>query len=606
LSLFTLYSAAFIRVEAQIYRAIFLAFILPLVFIWYPASPKQKGSARVPWYDWGLVIISVLPYLWIMYSHKRILFRLPYVDPMLKLDFVFGALALVLVFEATRRVLGWVLVVLAAVFLLYAYYGPYFPGLFSHRGFSIPNMVDSLYLGMDGLFNFLTGIIATFVIMFIIFAAFLERTGIGQFYMDLCLGLAGRSAGGPAKVAVLSSAMMGTISGSTVANVVTTGTLTIPLMKSTGYEPHEAAGIESAASLGGAIMPPVMGAGALIMAEMTGIPYGRIILMAIIPAVLYFSTVLAFVHFKALKKGLKGLPPERIPRLVDVVKVRGHLMVPVVGLIYYLLRGYTPFYAGFVAVVLAVAISMVRKETRLNLGKIVDALAAAGKNTIAVGAISACAAVIVGIIIMSGLVTKFASIIVELSGGVMFFAILLTALTSYVLGMALPVSTCYVLQSIIAVPALMRLGASLIGAHMLVFWYSQDATITPPVCMTAFTAAAVAGAEPMRSGWEALKVAKGLYFIPLLFIYSSLLGGPPLMVLRLACTALVALVAVAGAFEGYVVMPTRWYERLLLVIAAIPLFHPADWTDVLGVLGMAAVIGGQLLRKKRLLTVTSA
>ncbi len=596
IALFTMYTAGFWRPETQVHRSIFLGFILPMAFLLYPARKRDRGGSTIPWYDWVLAAVAVLPFAWIVYSIKRLVYRLPYLSELHPFDIVLGAIAIVLVLEATRRVLGWLLVILASMSFVYAYFGPYFVGMFSHRGFTIRHLVEMQYLLMEGLSNFLVGVIATFVFMFIIFGAFLDKSGVGKFYLDMCLALAGRSPGGPAKVAVLSSAMMGTLSGSTIANVVTTGSLTIPLMKKIGYKPHEAGGIETAASTGGAIMPPVMGAAALIMAEMTGIPYGRIIIVSIVPALLYFATVMWFVDLKARRRGFGGLDRSELPSLWGAIRSRGHLFLPVVGLVYFLIKGYTPFYAGYVATLGVVVVSSLKRETRMSFRDMLEALDGAGRSVVSIAIISATAALLVGVIVMTGLVTKMASIILELSRGRMFPAILITILTSYVLGMALPVSTCYILQAVVAVPAMVRLGASVLGAHMLVLWYSQDATITPPVCMTAFAAAAIAGAEPMRTGLEALKIAKGLYFIPLLFVYSDLLNASFVHTIGIAIGALIALLAIASALEGYMLRVTTRLERLILVAGAVPLFIPGLYTDLVGFACLAAVFLMQKLR----------
>jgi TRAP transporter 4TM/12TM fusion protein len=399
------------------------------------------------------------------------------------------------------------------------------------------------------------------------FGTFLRWSGVDKYYMDLCLAIAGKSRGGPAKVAVISSALMGTITGSTMSNVATTGNLTIPMMKDTGFEAHEAAAIETASSTGGAVAPPIMGAGVFIMAEITGIPLITILIYSVVPAILYFASIYAFVEIKARKHGLKGLPGHQLPNLKSVLMKCIHLFIPLVVLVVLLIKGFTPFLASASCCVLTILMSMVRSDTRMGPIKILQALDDSARNMITITAVSACAALIMGVITLTGLLMKVTSIIIAASHGIVLLALFFLAAVSYVIGMGLPVTLSYILVSTLGAPALSELGVSLLAAHLAIFWYSQDSTITPPVCMTAFVAAQIAKAKSyMRVGLSTVKIAKALYIIPLLFVYTPLLSDNPYLVLKVLVEGLLLFSVLAILFEGFFLRPLRWWEIAVLLI----------------------------------------
>lgn len=595
-STFILLTAAFNLMSFKIQLAVFLCFMIPMAFLLYPAT--KSHTKNIPIYDWVCATAFASTMGWIVVCNQRLLYRIQYIDEVTNVDFIMGVICIVLLLEAVRRVLGWILIVIAGFFLLYSNFGQYFPGLFSHRGFLWVNIIDSLYLGRFGVFNAIVGVIATYVAIFVIFGAFLDISGLGSFYINICLSIAGKTRGGPAKVAVIASALFGSISGSTIANVITTGTFTIPLMKKTGYKDYEAAAIETAASTGGAIMPPVMGAGAFLMADFTGIPYLEIVKLSIIPALMYYATVFCFVHLKASAKGLQGIPKNELPSFWDEFKNGVHLLIPVILLVYLLVKGRTPYYAGFYSIIFVVLISFLNKKTMMTPAKIFQALADGARNMVQIVTITTVAALIVGVIVQTGFVTKAAAIIVSFAGGYLIIAILLNFIISYILGMALPVTTCYMLQAVVAVPAFIMMNVPVITAHMLVFWYSQLAAITPPICTTAFTAAAIAKAPPMKTGYEALKIAHGFYLIPLLFVYSGLITGPLGTRLWVGITATFAMFAIAFLIEGWFLTKMATWERLLLLPVFALLFHPAFYTDIIGLVVMA-VVGVSQFRKSR-------
>lgn len=577
LALFTLWQALVAPIPAIPLRATHLAVAIPLIFLLYPVAASR--ATRNPGIsDWILALLGCAAFVWVLYSYDRFQARFAYYDEVLPLDMVFGVLAILLVFEATRRTVGLSIVILNIIFIFYALTGPYWPGLFEHRGTSPLRMVEHLYMLSDGMFNFITGITATFLFTFLMFGAFLRVSGGDRIFTDLALALAGGRRGGPAKVSIIASAMMGMLSGSTVSNVATTGTMTIPMMKRTGFSPYEAGAIESSASLGGALTPPLMGAGVFIMSAMTGESLTTIMLYSIVPALLYFFSLYAYVEFKARKKMLAGLPAEELPKLKRVFLDGGHIFLPIAVLIYLLVIGFTPFFASAASVVFVFVVSWVRMSTRVTPKMLVLALEASTRVVITITALSVSAAMIYGVITMTGLLGKMSSIILAMSGGSLFVAIILIALMSYVLGMGLPVTASYVLIAALAAPALGDLGISILAAHLIIFWFSQDSTITPPICMTAFVAARIAKAPPMRTGWEAVKISKALYVIPFMFAYSDLLSEDWTEILFDGLPLAGLFVTLPMLIEGHAQRPLSVLQRTAL-LGPLGLFTTATLFD---------------------------
>lgn len=524
-----------------------LMLTVPLVFLYYP---HRRGARRVTAFDLALSGLALIAFGWIVVSQQRLMWRLVYVDPLSPADMILGIAAIGLVLEATRRIIGWALIVTTLIFLVYALAGPVMPGPLEHQGVAVPLLVDHLYLVPEGLFNVITGIMATYLFTFLLFAALLRAAGGDRIIMDLATAIGGRFVGGPAKVAVLSSALMGTVSGSTSANAVTTGSITIPLMIRSGFRPVQAAAIETASGLGGALMPPVMGAGAFIMSELTGIPLVMILAYSILPAVIYFAGVFAYVHVKARKLGLAREAGGTV--VAGAALWRGaHLLVPLALLVWLLVSGYSPFYASSISVVALILASFLRRETWLDPRRLAGALEATTRGALMLTVTSACAAIVMGVITSTGLMLKVTSITLALSQGSLLLCILLVAVISFVVGMGLPVTMSYILVSTLAAPALADLGISLLAAHLIVFWFAQDSTITPPLCTTAFVAAAIAGSPPMRTGWEAFRVAKALYVVPFLFVYSNLLSGNVPLMIYDAAAAATALTLLPAIMEGH-------------------------------------------------------
>ena len=552
LALFTLWMAFNVTIGPIKTRAAHLMIVIPLTFVLYPAL-KRWQDQRPTLFDYGIAIAAFAAFLWAVLSAERFEERFAYYDPVEPLDLLFGIIAILTIFEATRRTVGMTIVVLNLIFMLYAVTGPYWPGLFEHKGTTVPYLIEHLYMLSDGIFNFIMGIMATFLFTFLLFGAFLRASSGDRIFTSIAMAIAGHRPGGPAKVAVISSAMMGMLSGSTVSNVATTGALTIPMMKRTGFKNYEAAAIESVASLGGALMPPVMGAGVFIMAAFTGLPLITIMAYSLAPAILYFVSVYVYIDIKARRRGLLGLSRSELPDLRRTLIEGGQIFLPIAVLVGLLLLNFTPFYASAACVVLLFIVSWMRSATRLSFPKLWIALEAGTRVALTVASLSASAAIIYGVITATGLLVKVSSIILALSGGDLFVAIVLIALMSYVMGMGLPVTASYVLLAALGAPALSELGVSLLAAHLIIFWFSQDSTITPPICMTAFVAARIARAPPMRTGWEAVKLAKALYVMPFMFAFASLLDSSVVEVLFDCSMLLLALGMLPVAVEGYFV-----------------------------------------------------
>jgi len=616
LSLYQLYTAGVTALTALVQRSIHLGAILSLTFLLKPPFKKARKDKWTLWLflDGLLVIASVGCVVYICYNLTEIFERQ---GDWLPADLLVSVVGTLLVMEACRRVIGTIMTGICLAGMLYAYFGPYMPELIIHKGYSIERIATTLWLTTEGIFGLPIGVAATFVFVFVLFGAFLEVTGGGAFFIDLAYALTGRFSGGPAKTSVVASGFMGSVSGSAVGNVVATGSFTIPMMKKVGYRAHVAGAIEAAASTGGQLMPPIMGAGAFLMAEFTNISYLTIIKVALAPAIMYYLTVLIFVHYEAKKYGLKGQPKENLPKAFEVIKDGLHFIVPVGILIYVLMANYSPMMAGFVAVLSTLAASIAANSVRwikdrspdrpgfagfcrLELRQILDALNRGAQNAVMVSVACAAAGIIVGMVTLTGMGLKFSSLVLDLSFGIKVLAILLIGAASLVLGMGLPVTASYIVLATLAGPALLDMGVPLMVSHMIVFWYSQDANVTPPVSLASFAGAGVAKANPMRTAFTSWKLAKGLYIIPIVMAYRPLLGmGKNYELMHwevgitMVATAL-GLVAFASAIERFFIRRATWTETLLFWFAALGFFWPALWADLAGLFFMA---GAVLLQK---------
>jgi TRAP transporter 4TM/12TM fusion protein len=618
LSLYQLYTAGIAALTAVVQRSIHLGAILCLTFLLRPPFRGARKDTLTFWVflDWFLVLTSVTCVVYICYNLNAIFERQ---GDWLTSDLVVSVAGTILVLEACRRVIGKVMTGICLAAILYAIFGPYMPELIVHKGYSIERIATTLWLTTEGIFGLPIGVAATFVFVFVLFGAFLEVTGGGSFFIDLAYALTGRFSGGPAKTAVVASGFMGSVSGSAVGNVVATGSFTIPMMKKVGYRPHVAGAIEAAASTGGQLMPPIMGAGAFLMAEFTNTSYLTIIKVALVPAIMYYLTVLLFVHFEAQKQGLLGQPKDKLPRAWNVIKKGLHFIIPVIILIYVLVANYSPMMAGFVAVISTAAASLVANTVNWTRGRahppnkgprplgllqfggkegkqILNALEKGARNAIMVSVACAAAGIIVGMVTLTGMGLKFSSLVLDLSFGIMGLAILLIGAASLLLGMGLPVTASYIVLATLAGPALLDMGVPLLVTHMIVFWYSQDANVTPPVSLASFAGAGVAGANPMQTALVSWKLAKGLYIIPIIMAYRPMLGvGPNYELFHWEVTltwisTTCGLIAFAAFLERYLLRRATWFEMILLGLAAAGLFWPEGYVDAIGLALFAIVI----------------
>ena len=601
MSAFQFYTGGFGLWLALKQRALHLAFALALIFLLYPSTKKGIDSEKdkIPFFDIILAIVGAATSLYLIIYYKELVFRAGLPST---IDLIMGGITILLVLEATRRAIGPELPIVVIVFLLYAYFGPYMPGYFAHRGYSLERIIEHLYMQTEGIYGIPLGVSSSFVFLFILFGAVLNKTGMGKFFIDLSMALAGHTTGGPAKVAVIASGFMGSVSGSSVANVVTTGSFTIPLMKSIGYKKDFAGAVEAAASTGGQIMPPVMGAAAFVMSEFLEIPYIKIAAAAVIPAIIYYVAVMIMVHLEACKNGLKGLPRERLPETRQVLKEKGHLILPLLGLVYLLVRGYTALFAAFWAIVMSLVASMVKKETRLDLKNFLGAFEDGAKGALGVASACACAGMVVGVTTLTGFGLKIASGIVALGGGKVLPTLFFTMIASIILGMGLPTTAKYIILAIMAAPALIQLGVLPLAAHMFILYFGVIADLTPPVAVAAYAGAGIAGGNTMRTGFNAVKLAVAGFIIPFVFAINPALmglGGSPLLTIQLTVTSLTGVLALGAATSGFLLVKTEFYERIILFAIAILLISPDLLTDILGVAGVLFILFLQYRKLKK-------
>ena len=589
---FYIYSAGFGTASEQYHLGLYLLFTFVLIGILYKfrqGSPAPRPSI----FDLMLTGLSVCAIGYWIIDYANIADR---AGAYTHLDIVMGAIGLIVSFEVSRRTVGWGLSIIAAVGVLYALFGQAMPETIQHQGFSFRRIIEHCFFSQDGIFGIMANVMATYVILFIFFGAFLEKSGVGQFFIDLPMSLTGRSIGGAAKVSVVTSGFFGSVAGSAIANTVTTGAFTIPLMKRTGFRPHIAGAVEASASVGGQFLPPVMGAGAFLIAERTGISYSKIALLSIVPAALYFLSVWVMVHFEAKKQGLEPIPAEEIPKLLTLLKTGWYYLLPLITLIASLMQGYSAYKAAFYSILVTIAVSYFRSETRLTPKRIWEAMVTGAKNSLAIGGAVGTIGIIVAVIDLTDLGSKFPELVLLVADDNRAIAILLLAVASLVLGMGIPVTAAYLITSQLAVPILTtpQMGVSIIAAHLIIFWLSQDSNITPPVALGAYAGAAIARADPWKTGWACFKFAKLLYIMPLLFAYTHILfSGTLLQNIMSVVTALVGTIIFSIFTIGYFKRKTRWYESILLAIAALLAYTNHIWTFIIGITLLGVVLSLQ-------------
>ena len=583
MSLYHMYVAAFGPPEAIIFRGTHLLFALTLVFLLYPTRPGRRG-----WRIADLVLLAAGFgfVLHIFLNYDYFINRIIYIDDLTASDRVFAVVAIVVVLEATRRVIGLALPLTAVGFLVYAL-------AFTHV--RLPVLLEQLYLSTEGIFGSTLGVSASYVMLFVLFGAFMEKSGTGQLFMDFALSITGHTAGGPGKVSVISSSLFGTVSGSAVANVMVDGPITIPLMKRTGFRPPFAAAVEAVASTGGQLMPPIMGAAAFVMAEFLAVPYAQVALWAVIPSLLYYVAVFCAVHFEALRHGLRGVPRSELPRLSRVLAERGNLFVPIFVVMFGLMLGYSAPLCALAGALACIPMALLRASTRKGIGwrSIYEALVDGARNTLAVAMACACAGIVIGVVTITGLGIVFTQFVVLLSQNSLILALALTAIAGIVLGMGMPTTPSYIVMVSLLVPAVIKLGASTPAAHMFAFYFAILSAITPPVALAVFAAAGLAKTDLWRAGWEAVRVAAPAYIVPFMFVYepSLLMIGDWMTIATSILSAVLGVVCLAAGLMGHLRNPCRPWERVLLVVAALLLIKPGYVSDLVGL----AVLGGLLL-----------
>jgi TRAP transporter 4TM/12TM fusion protein len=582
MSLYHMYVAAFGPPEAYFFRGTHLLFTMTLIFLLYPLKPGGGWGWRIT--DLVLLAGSWAFILHLFINYDYITNRIIYIDELTWRDKVYATLAVLLVLEATRRVLGWGLSLTAVGFLAY-------PLFFANV--RLPVLMEQLYLSTEGIFGSTLGVSASYVMLFVLFGAFMEKSGVGSLFMDFALSLTGHTAGGPGKVSVVSSSLFGTVSGSAVANVMVDGPMTIPLMKRSGFRPHFAAAVEATASTGGQIMPPVMGAAAFVMAEFLAVSYFQVTIWAIIPAILYYVAVFFAVHFEAKRHGLLGVPKAELPRLGRVMRERGHLFVPILIVFVGLIAGYSAPLCALVATLTCLPVALLRKTTRegITWRSAFDALEEGAKNTLPVAIACACAGIVIGSTTITGLGISFTQFVVALSQNLLPIALLLTAVAGIILGLGLPTTPSYIVMVALLVPALVKLGAVTPAAHMFAFYFAILSAITPPVALAVFAAASLAKTSMWDAGWAAMRIGAAGYIVPFMFVYEPalLMIGPWYVTAVALASAVVGVIALAASLHGYLLAALSMWQRAVLFVAAILLIAPELISSIVGLLVLAAV-----------------
>lgn len=597
-----------------IQRSAHVAIGLGLIFLLYPAR-QTSSRQKVHLLDWLLMLLSFASFAYLFIEYQDIMTTRGGIPN--SLDIVFAILTVVLVIEAARRVMGWMLPILGLIFLAYPFMSHFnwMPERLLTRPYTVSDIFGQMYLKTEGLYSSAIGASVTFIFLFILFGAFLAKSGMGKLFNDLAMALAGHKQGGPAKVAVISSGFMGSINGTAVANVVGTGSFTIPLMKKIGYHKNFAGAVEASASVGGQILPPVMGASAFIMAETTGVSYGTIALAALLPALLYYLGVIAQVHFRAGRDNLKGVPKADLPRVKDVLKARGHLLIPIIALVFFLFQSIPVSYAAVYTIVLTIVVANLRKSTRMGFKDILDALADGAKQSLSVMAACAVVGIIIGVVSLTSLGSVMTSSIMSIGAGSLFLTLFFTMIASMILGMGLPSIPAYIITATMAAPALANFDIPVLVAHMFVFYFGLFANITPPVALAAFAGAGIAGGDPMRTGFQALKLSLAGFIVPFLFVYNPamlMIDTTDIAVnarefalpawttiISIGFTSVVGIIALGAAVEGYFKVALNWFWRIFLGIGALMMIVPETITDVIGMIMVAIAIVMNYLQAKK-------
>ena len=609
-SLFQLYTAIFGQYPAQIQRTVHLGFGLTLIFLLFPA--RRKGlKHKIAWYDYILALIAVAVGSYWVLNYETLVQSLGQLSTM---DFYIGLAAILLVLEAARRAVGLPITIIAVLFLLYAYFGPHMPDFMAHRGQSIDNIVNLMFFTTDGILGTPLAVSSTFIFAFLLFGAFLVKTGVGEYFNDLALAVAGKLIGGPAKVAIFSSALQGTISGSSVANVVTSGAYTIPLMKRLGYKKDFAGAVEASSSTGGQLMPPIMGAAAFLMVEFIGrgITYWEIAKAAAIPAVLYFAGIWIMTHFEAKRLGLRGLTDDEMPDRKQIFK-KIYLLIPILIIIFIMSAGVSVIHSAMYGILACIVVGIINPDVKFGIREIIDALVDGARTALGVVAATACAGIIVGVVVKTGLGLSLATSLVDLAGGSILLTLFFVMIASLILGMGAPTTANYVITSTIAAPAIITLMAPdvalsaaplviVLSAHFFVFYFGIIADITPPVALAAFAASGISGGDPIRTGIHSAKLAIAAFIIPYMIVLSPallMIDVTFLEIVWVVFTAMIGMIALGAGIIGYWYRPLIWIERIALIVLGLFMVYPESWYSAAGLAGMAILLVIQLMTKNK-------
>ncbi|MBU1712537.1 MAG: TRAP transporter permease [Proteobacteria bacterium] len=601
MSLFHIYVLTFRAIDPWYFRTMHVVFAGVLIFAWLPGW-KKASLERIEWLDYVFMLLIIVPAVYIFSDFEDWINRVGVVPT--HWDFIFSLLFVIGIFEMTRRTTGPPLAILSALFILYGLFGNYMPGLFFHKGYSVYRLITFLF-SLEGILSLPILASAHYIFLFVLFGAFVESSGAGKFFVDFARSIAGGYRGGPAKVSIVSSALIGTASGSSVANVVVDGVFNIPLMKASGFRPSIAGAVEAMNSTGGQLVPPVMGAGAFLMAEIMGVPYSVVALAAIIPAILYYVAAYFMIDFYSASKNLKGVARKDLPVFSTLMKEQGYLLVPIVVLLFSLMiLMLSPYRSAIYAIISLIIVSWVKKSTRMGLTKIVKTLSLGARGSIEIAATCAAAGIIVGVLTMTGLGMKLAMIIINYSGGNLLIALIFTMLIAVILGMGMPTTAAYAISASVLAPALIQLKVAPIAAHLFIFYFACISALTPPVALASFAAAAIANARPWDVGWQGMRFAIAGFLIPYMFVFGPamvLIGSPGEIALAVA-TGIIGCAALSGAVQGYFLWHATMVERGVLLIAALSLIKPGWITDLIGLGLLGIILSVQLIRKRKAVT----
>lgn len=584
------YASGYVRPETLKHRSLHVGMILFMSFAMYPAFKKSSRKV-IAWYDYILMALSLIIPIYMWKNYQAIIDRVGDANNM---DVIMGTILVFLVIEAARRITGWALPIIGIVFMFYALMGRKqgmipinVPGIFLHRGFKWTKLIGHLFSNTEGIYGTSVNVSSTYIFLFIVFGEIMNKCGMGKFFNDIAIGLAGNTKGGPAKVAVLAAGLLGSINGSAIANVVTTGAFTIPLMKKTGYSKEFAGAVSATASVGGQLLPPIMGAAAFIMAETLGVKYKVIIVSAAIPALIYYLGIIFQIQMRASKDKLEGIPKDQLPKIGATMKTYWHLMIPIFFLVYMLFfSGFTVIKGAFLTILLTIIVAQFKKETRMSLKDVEDAFVASAKSTVSVAIACACVGIVIGVCSLTGFTMNMASAIIALGGKSLMLTLVFTMVTCMILGMGLPSIPSYIITATIAAPALVTLGITPLAAHLFCFYFAMFANITPPVALASFAAAGLSGGNPMKTGIVSVKLALAGFIVPYMFVYNNqllLINTSFIQGVQVAITACIGVFLISAAVEGFLYTKVNIIIRGVMLIGAFLLIDSSFWTDVAGI-----------------------